>query len=262
MGHRDTKEVWDRFYQRFAIDKFIKDSFSTDRWTVHHQPIIDKYLSQLKKTNIFLEAGCGLGQWCYYAANNYGIQAIGVDIAEETIRKMNEHAIYSKSQSMVTFICDDLNNTKLGAESADMFISLGVIEHFSDSSPMMRSLFKILKPGGIGLISVPNTYSIHTMTRPILQLLDQWEIGYEKSFSPASLKELSIDTGFKVIEGGIIPSGEMFGCFLNSIPILGKYIEKLSFRIERNQNTFGFISYVIVSKAISSPGCGGSSDEQ
>ena len=254
MEDRDTKEVWDKFYQRFTIEEFIKESLATDRWTIHHKPIIDKYLSQLNKTSIFLEAGCGLGQWCYYVANNYGIQAIGVDIAEETIRKMNEYLACSKSKAKVAFICDDLNNAKLDEELADMFISLGVIEHFADSRPMMRSLFKILKPGGVGLITVPNIYSIHTMTRPILQLLNKWEIGYEKSFSPTALKELSIDAGFKVIEGGVIPSGEMFGCFLNALPILGKYIEKLSLRIERNQSTFGFISYVIVSKTIDSPG--------
>ncbi|OHC66061.1 MAG: hypothetical protein A2040_03705 [Rhodocyclales bacterium GWA2_65_19] len=257
MKDCNTKEVWDKFYKRFVIDEFIKNSFATDRWTIHHKSMIDKYLSRLNKNNIFLEAGCGLGQWCYYAANNYGIDAVGVDIAEETMRKMNEYSANSNSKAKVVFICDDLNNTKLDAESADMFISLGVIEHFVDSRPMMRGLFRILKPGGIGLITVPNTYSIHTITRPILQLLNQWEIGYEKSFSPGSLKDLSIGVGFKVIEGGIIPSGEMFGCFLNAIPILGKYIGELSLRIERSQNTFGFISYAIVSKTISSSEYGG-----
>lgn len=243
MKREYVKEVWDKKWNKLDINEFRRNAFKSDPWTIHHRPIIEKYAQKIRKGGIFLEAGCGMGHWCFYISEKYGVYSIGADIAEETIVKLQK-----VQTEMTEFIVDDLNASKLESEKFDMLISLGVIEHFKDSNRMVKNLNRVLKPEGIAIITVPNIYSIHTISRPILKFLEKWDIGYEKSFSPGKLEELCLKNNFKVIESGILPSGEMFGLFLNRIPFLGKFIEKLSFFIENRQNTFGFISFVVVRK--------------
>lgn len=239
----DVGKVWDKKWEVLDMDKFREKAFESDPWTIHHRKIIEKYAQKIEKDGVFLEAGCGMGHWCFYVSQKYGIKTVGADIAEETIAKLQK-----METDLSKFLIDDLNDSKLESNSFDMLISLGVVEHFKDSNQMMRNLNRILKPDGVAIITVPNAYSMHTITRPILQLLGKWDIGFEKSFSPQKLKELAWENNFRVIESGILPSGEMFGLFLNNIPIIGKWIEKLSFYIENKQNTFGFISCVVVKK--------------
>ncbi|MFA6047634.1 MAG: class I SAM-dependent methyltransferase [Parcubacteria group bacterium] len=244
MGKKsEVGEVWDKKWEKLNVNEFRKNALAYDPWTILHQPVIDKYAQKIGRDGIFLEAGCGMGYWCFYIAEKYKIKTLGVDVAEEIISKLQKI-----KTEMTEFAVDDLNNSRLESDSADMFISLGVIEHFKNSNPMVNNLYRLLKSGGIGLITVPNVYSMHTITRPIAQLLGKWDIGLEKSFSPKKLKKLCQKNNFKIVECGVLPTGEMFGLFLNRLPILGKFFERISFFIEKRQNTFGFVAYVIVTK--------------
>lgn len=241
-------KIWDKHWETIDdMEAFLDVEKSVDKWTDHHRPTIDRLLSDFPKDGTFLEAGSGFGQWCFYAQKKYGAKAMGVDIAKETINKMQQYVI-NKQIKDVEFICDDLINTKLPENFCDLFISLGVIEHFKNSDPILRGMQKMLKSGGRGLITVPNSYSFHTFLRPLAKILGKWTIGYEKSFSPESLKKICEKNSFKVAEYGIIPSGELFGLFLNNLPIIGRPIERLSYWIEKKQSTFGFIAYVVVEK--------------
>ena len=244
--HQSVSEVWDHKWKDFNIEQYIKESFKSDPWTLNHKSIIDKYLRRINKGGIFLEAGCGMGQWCFYASIKYQIKSIGVDIAEKIINRLN--LFLKDNNGLISFTIDDLNNSILPDNYCDMFVSLGVIEHFENSVPMMKTLHRLLKPEGVGIITVPNVYSTHTFARPILKILNKWDIGYEKSLSPNSLKKLSIKSGFKVVEYGILPYGEMFGFFLSSLPIIGNLFREFSYFIEKRQNILGFVSFVVVKK--------------
>ena len=240
-----TSKIWDKRWASENVSLFIKNSFFTDAWTLHHKKLIDKYLTKLNPNSIFLEAGCGLGQWCFYVSQKYKIRSVGVDIANETIEKLNEYCKTHKNK-LVSFLIADLNTNSLPSNHYDMFVSLGVIEHFEDSKPMMDNLHRILKQGGFGIVTTPNLYSLHTITRPIAKIIGRWDIGYEKSFSPDSLRLLAIDSGFRVVEYGVLLSGELFGTFLNKLPLIGNFFLNLSYFLEKRQKTFGFISYIVV----------------
>ena len=241
-------KLWDERWRKIEdLESFLCVEKSKNNWTNHHFNLIDNKLSKLPEGSFFLEAGCGLGQWCIYASQKYGIKSIGVDIAINTLKKLDEY-IKKNNLKKVEFLRDDLNDTKLPDGTFDFFICLGVIEHFYHSKELVDNLFKVTKRNGEGLVSVPNLYSLHTILRPLAKLLDKWEIGYEKSFSPIKLKVLVKKAGFKVVHFGVIPSGEMFGCLLNNIPFLGKFFNKLSYLVESRQSTWGFISYVWVKK--------------
>lgn len=241
-------QIWDNQWRSINdLDLFSDIEKSNDKWTENHREIIDKYLRKLPNNSVFIEAGCGLGQWCFYAQKKYGISSIGVDIAKETINRLEEYVLKNKIIG-VKFIFDDLTSSDIKDEIGDFFISLGVIEHFHDSNPIVKNMHRMTKKGGYGLITVPNVYSFHTILRPMAKIFGKWKIGLERSFSPNYLRKMCKNNGFEIIECGVLPSGEIFGHVVNSIPIFGNFFKKISYFIENNQKTWGFISYVIVRK--------------
>lgn len=239
--------IWDKEWNNKDIDYFADIEKSKDKWTLHHLPIIERYLQKVPSEGTFIEAGCGMGQWCFYANKKYGLNSVGIDIAEDTLKRLNAY-INENNKKNIVFKYDDLTKSEIEKEQSDFFVSLGVIEHFKDSNPLVKSMYNFSKKGGYGLITVPNIYSFHTFLRPLAKMMGRWTIGLERSFSPKYLKTLCEKNGFEVIEHGVLPSGEIFGHMLNSFPIIGRLMEKVSFYIEKKQNTFGFISYVIVKK--------------
>lgn len=244
----EVGDIWDKIWSRERVQR--TDRLESDNWSKCHRPFIDRELRQLDKQKKFLEAGCGMGQWVFYAAN-LGIPSYGVDIARTTINNLQSY-VNNRDIQNCHFIYDNLCNSNLPSNNFDFIISLGVIEHFKNSQPMLRELKRILRPSGKVLITVPNKWSFHSISRPLLRLIKKWQLGYEKSFSPSELAKEVNKAGFEVIEKGVIPSGELFGLWPLLIPFIGKFlfklIEKISYFIEKRQEVIGFIAYVIVTK--------------
>lgn len=245
---KQVSEIWERKWNVVKdLERFLDVEKTPDTWTHCHFGLIDRKLKKLPSDALFLEAGCGLGQWCIYASQKYRIQSLGVDACFEAVERSNKH-IHEKQLERVKLMVDDLNNTLLQENSFDFFVSLGVVEHQPDPKKMISNLFKVTKREGEGLISVPNIYSVHAITRPLAQLVGIWNLGYARSFSPKQLKIMAEECGFKVLNYGVVPSGVMFGSTLTIAPFFGKFLQKLSYFIESRQKLFGFISYVWVKK--------------
>jgi SAM-dependent methyltransferase len=239
--------IWDSVWARFKIENFTDVDKIHDLWTSFHLEILKKELSALPRGSLFLEAGCGLGQWCFYA-NQIGHRAVGVDVAKDIIKKLNVFIQARKEYQNMKFIVDDLADSKLESNQFDYIISLGVIEHFKDSQPMLRQLHRLLKPNGKLFVSVPNLFALHTITRPLTRLLGIWDIGYEKSYTPRQLKDEAHNAGFKLERFGILQSGQLFGRVLNSLPFYGKFFRRMGSFIEKKQDIFGLYIYVICKK--------------
>ena len=73
------------------------------------------------------------------------------------MRRMRGNPLYETAdllQSGVTHTVD-ITNTKLPDASYDVVMANHVLEHIRDDRAAMRELFRLLKPGGVALLSVP-----------------------------------------------------------------------------------------------------------
>lgn len=59
----------------------------------------------------------------------------------------------------LSLIVDNITNSKLPERSFDLILCTEVIEHISDSESAFRGMHKLLKPGGILILSTPQRYS-------------------------------------------------------------------------------------------------------
>lgn len=79
----------------------------------------------------------------------YQVHYIGLDISETAIRRCNERGI----QALV----HDLDYPAPFADNSfDVAISFEVLEHLFQPEVVLRDIHRVLKPGGVALITVPN----------------------------------------------------------------------------------------------------------
>jgi SAM-dependent methyltransferase len=106
-----------------------------------------------------LEAGCGMGN-VVYGLRQAGWPCVGLDYAETTVRTLRSLAPDLEIQ------LGDVRNVPYPDHSFDCYISLGVIEHFAEGyGPILREMDRILRPGGVALISFPSDNVLRRIKR-------------------------------------------------------------------------------------------------
>lgn len=106
-------------------------------------------LAKLPRGATVVDGGCGLGAWAVHARRE-GHEVIALDISRTTIAKLNEMF------PDVDFRVTDIRATEIPADSVDLYFSWGVFEHFEEGlGPCIDEAFRILKPGGRLIITVP-----------------------------------------------------------------------------------------------------------
>ncbi|ACJ75443.1 methyltransferase domain family [Thermosipho africanus TCF52B] len=94
-------------------------------------------------------------------------------------------------------------NVPIEDNYCDLVLSLGVIEHYrlkEDLEKSVKEIYRILKPGGIAVIMVPNRISFGVIDRIIQQIFGKWDYGYQKELTPKQLEKIIKKSGFSVIK--------------------------------------------------------------
>jgi SAM-dependent methyltransferase len=198
------------FYRRFwdQVGKSFPDlggALSTRQYLAGEQRLFRTFLPDLRKqavlkTDLWDEArNTRILRW----AAAEGAIAFGIDIAAPTARAARAEFGDIALHATVA----DVRHVPFRDGSFDAVYSMGTIEHFPESDQAVRELLRVLRPGGIALIGVPNRHD--PFLRPLfvaaLGLLGLYAYGEERSFSRRQLRRLVEAEGFEVIgESGIL----------------------------------------------------------
>lgn len=98
---------------------------------------------------VVVDMACGSGYGSGWMAS-VAEKVIGVDISEHAIA----HANKTYGNTNCEFICENISNIELDLQ-ADVVVSFETVEHIVDEDSYFAAIDRILKPGGILLISTP-----------------------------------------------------------------------------------------------------------
>lgn len=151
---------------------------------------INKVLSQIPSGSIVCDVGCGSGGVLLKSLKNRISRGYGFDnLVDETEL---ENIVLKK----LNMDCEAL---PLHDSSVDVVTALAVLEHFENPLFILQQVFRILKPGGILLLTTPTP-----MAKPVLEflayklhLISKREIDEHKHyFNREELMQIHIKAGF------------------------------------------------------------------
>lgn len=110
-------------------------------------------LNQITPASKVLDAGCGIGLNSFLAAR-MGHSVVGIDNDSEKIVLAKK--MLSKSRYLNTsFINDNLNKLHLSNGLFDCVMCFEVLEHINDDKQAIQEVSRVLKDGGLFIVSVP-----------------------------------------------------------------------------------------------------------
>lgn len=138
---KEMDKIWGAIWTSQNIEGQLKQTENDDLL-----PIFFKYLP---KSGPILEGGCGLARWVIYLQNK-GYNILGLEYSKETVDAVKR---YDRN---VPIEFGNITNTRFMDDHFDAYISLGVVEHFENGpDEALREARRILRPGGLLLISIP-----------------------------------------------------------------------------------------------------------
>jgi ubiquinone/menaquinone biosynthesis C-methylase UbiE len=167
---------------------------------VFQQLRIWKVWPHIPQGTVLVDLGCDYEQTLLKRMQARMKKVIGLDVVVKNQRRGNVSLQYA----------DLTKKLPLPAQTADVVTMLAVLEHLKGPEKILKEVYRILKPGGVLLVTVPSANS-----RPILnflapmglvrqEMIDQ----HENYFTHDHLKKITRQAGFKKVS---IESWEL-GC--------------------------------------------------
>ncbi|MBI5557291.1 MAG: methyltransferase domain-containing protein [Deltaproteobacteria bacterium] len=151
----------------YSGQKGIPASTSTDLWmeillnekeAAWRSEYFSSILSFIEKfqpqKSHLLDIGCGVGHFLSIARQN-GWQTTGLELSEKGSAhcKKNGLTVFQKT----------IEEVALSADTFDVVTLLGVLEHMVDPKRTLANAVRVMKPGGVISVVVPNVYSLLAM---------------------------------------------------------------------------------------------------
>jgi 2-polyprenyl-3-methyl-5-hydroxy-6-metoxy-1,4-benzoquinol methylase len=114
---------------------------------------------RVRRGDQFLEIGCAPGKMLAWVAAELRANVSGLDYSERGLGTARR--LFSALGLHADFRCEDLRATTFTPSSFDVVFSVGVIEHFDDPRDVVRDHLRLLAPGGMALMTVPNYTGIY-----------------------------------------------------------------------------------------------------
>jgi methionine biosynthesis protein MetW len=154
-----------------------------------------------------LDVGCGDGSRYANYLLSAGAEVYGLDVSNVAVRAAREHGIKAQVASLDrTFPVSD--------EKFDSAICLEVLEHLVDPEFATKEIYRILKPGGRVLVSVPNmgfwpvrmelllTGHFNPKGSPATQRRYPWRDPHLRFFNSLSLRNMLLEANFVIVRQG------------------------------------------------------------
>lgn len=170
-----------------------------------YQTIEPYFRMYLPKSEKILEAGAGRGRWVFYL-RRLGYDVIGIDIASSDIDFAKRY------DASVPIVYENVLHTSFPDNSLGAVISLGVVEHFEKGPQQaFAEVGRVLKPGGIFLVTVPTQNPIRVLLfnrlkdmQLLYRKIRKIKIAFEEyRYSRRQFTVLLRNAGFTIVE--IVP---------------------------------------------------------
>lgn len=139
-----------------------------------------------------LEVGAGTGRDSALMAHEGGA-VCALDYSEEALKLMER-----SGGSGIDIVCGDAFALPFADDTFDVVFHQGLLEHFRNPLALLAENRRVLKPGGVLLVDVPQRYHYYTVLKHLMMLFRIWFAGWETEFSVGELRRIVTEAGLRV----------------------------------------------------------------
>ncbi|HUK33850.1 MAG TPA: class I SAM-dependent methyltransferase [Vicinamibacterales bacterium] len=130
-------------------------TFANYNFLIRKQHVLDLFT---KRSGRYLDAGCGTGDFLPDLVERGG-DVFAIDFADEMIERSRRKVEESGCGGRVRFDVGDVYSLPYDTNYFDAIIGVGLVEYLSDPDRAFREMCRVMKPGGILIVTVPNIMS-------------------------------------------------------------------------------------------------------
>ena len=199
--YNSTRATWETIWDGASIEVELEAVQSA-----RAQETLQAYLPYLSKEDVHIEAGSGLSA-VVIALRQMGYDAHGLDYA---VNALVESQRYDASLPLVA---GDIHHLPYADNTFGSYLSFGVLEHFEHGmQPALREAHRILKPGGILVLTIPYPNVVYQLVQLKRKLSGQSQLTddefYESTYTRQQLIDNVTQANFEIVS--IQPTSHAF----------------------------------------------------
>lgn len=113
-----------------------------------------------------LDVGCGPAVYTPDLTSR-GFEVCGVDMAPDVVRRAREIMSHSPYADKAHFFIGDIEHLEFSDETFDVVVVMGLFDYLPSDDVALAEIRRVLKPGGVALVSLQNRYSYCTLVRTL-----------------------------------------------------------------------------------------------
>jgi 2-polyprenyl-3-methyl-5-hydroxy-6-metoxy-1,4-benzoquinol methylase len=181
----------DEYFKDAYLDGMEAEGKMRPEVRVIYDEILD-ILDRMGTSGRLLDVGCAMGHFAHHASER-GWMVRGVEASPYAV----EHA--RRQFGIDAIVTSDIRTAGFAPDSFDAVVLVEVIEHLPDPLGTLAEIHRLLRPGGIVILTTPNFSSFASMV-----LREEWmaviPTGHLYYFDGASLGATLHAAGFKTVK--------------------------------------------------------------
>jgi 2-polyprenyl-3-methyl-5-hydroxy-6-metoxy-1,4-benzoquinol methylase len=151
--------------------------------------VLEEYLGRPCRGLRSLELGCGMGR----LSGVLGLRGARVELLDSSSSAMERARVLFERLGLdpvyhVIPVAEALSATGGGY---DLVCSSGLVEHFAgeERTRMWRAHFDLLRPGGVGLLAMPNaSCPPYRLWKAVAEWAGLWSVGFEEPYTASEVR--------------------------------------------------------------------------
>lgn len=161
---RYVKNYFDEYSREYHKDHYVKKKPASIYPTLAIRlRYMTDMLSDFKKNGKIIDIGCGTGEMLE-VLKKHKFLTYGLDYSFKMLHEISKETV---DQRFPLINCD-IEKFPFSNESFDGVICAGVIEYLNEDQKALREISRILKPGGLAIITLSNRLSPARLFEPLV----------------------------------------------------------------------------------------------
>jgi SAM-dependent methyltransferase len=185
--------------ENYWTNIFLKQDNKELLLNAFRSEIFDYVFKYAKEKSVIVEGGCSTGRFLK-ALEIFGYKnASGFEIDKKMVNAAKREGLNVKHGSILDIPCKD--------SSVDLYLELGVLEHFSDEEQkqILKEIRRILRRKGLMIISFAYLNMLRSLLSPYIYLKNQRYkhkryIFHQWIYSKTAMRSLLEENGFSIVK--------------------------------------------------------------